>query len=48
MDLILIQIVKELLELYDSITTEELAERIGISLSSVRHRNCLESMASQS
>lgn len=38
MDLILIQIVKELLELYDSITTEELAERIGISLSSVRHR----------
>lgn len=38
MDLILFQIVKELLELYDSITTEELAERIGISLSSVRHR----------
>lgn len=38
MDLILIRIVKELLELYDSITPEELAERIGISLSSVRHR----------
>lgn len=38
MDLILIRIVKELLELYDSITTEELADRIGISLSSVRHR----------
>lgn len=38
MDLVLIRIAKELLELYDSITPEELAERIGISLSSVRHR----------
>ena len=38
MDLMLIRIMKELLELYNYITTEELAERIGISLSSVRHR----------
>lgn len=38
MDLILIQITKELLEVYDSITTKELADRIGISMSSVRHR----------
>lgn len=38
MDLMLIRIIKELLELYNYITTEELAERIGISLSSVRHR----------
>lgn len=38
MDLILIQITKELLELYDSITTKELADRIGVSMSSVRHR----------
>lgn len=38
MDLLLIRIIKELLELYHYIMTEELAERIGISLSSVRHR----------
>lgn len=38
MDLILIQIARELLELYDSITTKELSDRIGISMSSVRHR----------
>lgn len=38
MDLVLLQITKELLELYDSITTKELADRIGISMSSVRHR----------
>lgn len=31
MDLMLIRIIKELLELYNYITTEELAERIGIS-----------------
>lgn len=38
MDLMVIWITKELLELYEYITTEELAERIGISDSSVRHR----------
>lgn len=38
MDLKVIWITRELLELYEYITTEELAKRIGVSDSSVRHR----------
>lgn len=38
MDLMVIWIERELLDLYEYITTEELAERIGVSDSSVRHR----------
>lgn len=38
MDSTIIRIARTLLELYDYITIEELAERVGVSSSSIRHR----------